>query len=154
MVFGSVAISFRCAFLSGIECFLLWKNISNFAEATREKRFTTMTPLCISRDVTCHRIWRHNCFLNSIQLGVNIFYFNMNITKFTWYFSLYQKNKRTFQSPLVCVLLRCVISLNYGESYFFYDYSHCSTKLDMNANFAEHYIKIQGKGNHYIVPNL
>ena len=44
MVFGSIAISFRCAFLRGIECFLLRKNISNFAEATREKRFTTMTP--------------------------------------------------------------------------------------------------------------
>ena len=38
MVFGFVAISFRCAFLSGIECFLLRKNISNFAEATRDKR--------------------------------------------------------------------------------------------------------------------
>ena len=26
-----------------------------------------MTPLDISRDVTCHRLWRHNCFSNSIQ---------------------------------------------------------------------------------------
>ena len=44
MVFGSVAISLR-----SIECFLLRKNISNFAEATREKRFTTVTPLGTSR---------------------------------------------------------------------------------------------------------
>ena len=67
MVFGSVAIIFKCAFLSGIECSLLRKNISNFAEATREKRFTTMTPLGMSRDVMCHRLWRHKCFSNSIQ---------------------------------------------------------------------------------------
>ena len=66
-VFGYVAISFRCAFLRGIECFLLRKNIWNFADATRENRFTTMTPLGMSRDVTCHRLWRHNCFSNSIQ---------------------------------------------------------------------------------------
>ena len=52
MVFGSVAISFRCAFLSGIKCFLLRKNTSNFAEATSDKRFTTMTPLGMSRDGT------------------------------------------------------------------------------------------------------
>ena len=37
-MFGSIAISFRYAFLRGIECFLLRKNILNFAEATREKR--------------------------------------------------------------------------------------------------------------------
>ena len=67
MVFGSVAISVRCVFLKGIECFLLRKNISNFTEATREKRFTTMTPLGTSRDVTCHRLWRHNGFSNIIQ---------------------------------------------------------------------------------------
>ena len=53
MVFGSVAVSFRCAFLRGIECFVLRKSISGFAEATREKRFTTITPLAISRDVKC-----------------------------------------------------------------------------------------------------
>ena len=73
MVFGSVANSFRCTFLRGIECFLLWKNIANFAEATREKRFTTITPLGMSRDVTCHRLWRHNCFSNSIQFEVIYF---------------------------------------------------------------------------------
>ena len=61
MVFGSVATSVRCAFLRGIEFFfffffLLRKNISNFAEATREKRFTTMTPLGMSRDVACHKL--------------------------------------------------------------------------------------------------
>ena len=49
MVFGFVAIIFKCAFLRGIECSLLRKNISNFAEATREKRFTTMTSLGMSR---------------------------------------------------------------------------------------------------------
>ena len=70
MVFGSVAISFRCAFLRGIECFLLWKNISRFTEATRKNRFTTMAPLGMSRDVTCHRFWRHNCFSNSIQFAL------------------------------------------------------------------------------------
>ena len=73
MVFGSVAISFRCAFLRGIERFLLRKNVSNFAEVTREKLFTTMTPLGISRDVTCHRLWRHNCFSNSIQFELIYF---------------------------------------------------------------------------------
>ena len=50
MVFGSVANSFRCAFLRGIECFSLRKNISNFAEATCVKRFTTITPLGMSRE--------------------------------------------------------------------------------------------------------
>ena len=55
IVFGSVANSFRCAFLRGIECFYRRK-ISDFAEATREKRFTTMTPLGMSRDVMCHRL--------------------------------------------------------------------------------------------------
>ena len=49
MVFGSVAVSFRWAFLSGIECFLLWKNISNFAGAICVKRFTTITSLGMSR---------------------------------------------------------------------------------------------------------
>ena len=52
MVFGYVAISFRCAFLRGIECFLMRKNILIFAEATHVKRFTTMMPLGMSRDVT------------------------------------------------------------------------------------------------------
>ena len=54
MVFGSVAISFRCAFLRGIECFLLRKNISNFAEAIRDKRFTTMTPLGTVHAAKCY----------------------------------------------------------------------------------------------------
>ena len=48
MVFGSVVINFRCAFLRYAEYFLLRNNISNFAEATREKRFRTMTPLGMS----------------------------------------------------------------------------------------------------------
>ena len=55
-VFGSVAISVRCAFLIGIECFLLQKNISNFTEATCEKQSMTMMPLGMSRDITCHRL--------------------------------------------------------------------------------------------------
>ena len=36
--------------------FFTVKNISNFAEVTSEKGFTTMTHLGISRDVTCHRL--------------------------------------------------------------------------------------------------
>ena len=32
------------------------ESISNIAEATHEKRFTTMTPLGMSRDITCHRL--------------------------------------------------------------------------------------------------
>ena len=47
MVFGSVANNFRCAFLSAI----LRKNSSNFADATREKGFTAMTPLDMSRAI-------------------------------------------------------------------------------------------------------
>ena len=72
-MFGSVAISFRCALLRGIECFLLRKHISNFAEATRVKRVTTMTSLGTSRDVTCHRLWHHNGFSNSIQFELIYF---------------------------------------------------------------------------------
>ena len=75
MVFGSVAVSFRCVFLRVIECFLLRKNIWNFADATRENRFTTMTPLGMPRDVTCNRLWRHNCFSNSIQFELIQFFF-------------------------------------------------------------------------------
>ena len=73
MVFGSIAISFKCAFLRGIECFLLRKNNSNFSEATREKLFTTMTLLGMTRDLTCQRLWRHNCFSNSIQFELIYF---------------------------------------------------------------------------------
>ena len=49
MVYGSVVISFRCAFLRGIECVLLR---GKFAEATRVKRFTTMRHIGMSRDVS------------------------------------------------------------------------------------------------------
>ena len=38
-------------------------NISNFAQTTHEKIFTTMTPSCMSHGVTCNSLWRHNCFL-------------------------------------------------------------------------------------------
>ena len=67
MVFGSVAIIFKCAFLRGTECSLLRKNISNFAEETREKRFTTMTPLGMSRDsrVTVYDV------INASQIASN-----------------------------------------------------------------------------------
>ena len=96
MMFGSVVNSFRCAFLRGIKCFLLWKNMSNFAEATREKRFTTMTPLGMSRDVTCHRLCRHNCFSNSIQF--NLIYFNsiwtsQNLLKIRTFLCIIKRNK-------------------------------------------------------------
>ena len=56
MVFGSVAISFRCAFLRDIECFLLRKNISNFAEATREKTILDDDAFGMSLDGTGHRL--------------------------------------------------------------------------------------------------
>ena len=103
MVFGSVAIIFKCAFLRGIECSLLRKNISNFAEATREKRFTTMTPLGMSRDVTCHRLWRHKCFSNSIQFELIYFisiWTSQNLLKIRTFLCI-RKKKRTFRSPLV-----------------------------------------------------
>ena len=96
MVFGSVAISFRCAFLRGIECFLLRKYISNFAKATREKRFTTMTPLGMSRDVTCHRLWRHNCFSNSIQFDLIYFisiWTSHNLLKFHTFLCIRKRNE-------------------------------------------------------------
>ena len=73
MVIGAVAISFRCVFLRAIECFLLWKNISKFATATRVKLFMTMTPLSMSPDVTCHRLRHHNCFSSSIQFELIYF---------------------------------------------------------------------------------
>ena len=108
MVFGSVANSFRCAFLRGIECFLLRKNISNFAEATREKRFTTMAPLGMLRDVTCHRLWRHNCFSNSIQF--ELIYFisiwtsqNLLITRT---FLCIGKGNKLFDHPSYKLLIR------------------------------------------------
>ena len=39
----------------------------------RDWRFTTMTPLGMLRDVTCHILWRHNCFSNSIQFELIYF---------------------------------------------------------------------------------
>ena len=96
MVFGAVAISFKCAFLRGIECFLLRKNISNFAEATREKRFTTMTPLDMSRDVTCHRLWRYKCFSNSIQFELIYFisiWTSQNLLKIRTFLCIRKRNE-------------------------------------------------------------
>ena len=106
MVFGSVANSFRCAFLRGIECFLLQKNISNFAEATREKLFTTMTPLGMSRDVRCHRLWRHNCFLNSIQFELIYFisiWTSQNWLKIRTFLCIIKRNE-LFDHPSYIVL--------------------------------------------------
>ena len=102
MVFGSIAINFRCAFLRGIECFLLRKNISTFAEATREKRFTTMTPWGMSRDVTCYRLWRHNCFSNSIRFELIYFtsiWTTQNLLKIRTFLCIRKKNE-LFDHPL------------------------------------------------------
>ena len=96
MVFGSVAIIFKCAFLRSIECSLLWKNISNFAEATREIRFTTMTPLGMSRDVKCHRQWRHKCFSNSIQFELIYFisiWTSQNLLKIRTFLCIRKRNE-------------------------------------------------------------
>ena len=96
MAFESVANSFGCAFLRGIECFLLRKNISNFAEATCEKQFTTMTPLGMSRDVTCHRLWRHNCFSNSIQFELIYFtsiWTSQNLLKICTFLCIIKRNE-------------------------------------------------------------
>ena len=96
MAFGSVAITFRCAFLRGIECFLLQKNISNFAKATHEKRFTIMTPLDMSCDVTCHRLWRHNCFSNSIQFELIHFisiWASQNLLKIRTFLCIRKRNE-------------------------------------------------------------
>ena len=96
MVFGSVVIRFRCAFLSGIECFLLQKNITNIAEATSEKRFTTMTPLGMSCDVTCHIVWRHNCFSNSTQFELIYFillWTSQNLLKIRTFLCIRKRNE-------------------------------------------------------------
>ena len=96
MVFGLFAICFRCAFLRGIECFLLRKKVSSFVEATREKRFTTMSPLSMSRDVTCHRLWRHDCVSNSIQFELIYFisiWTSQNLLKIRTLLSIRQRNE-------------------------------------------------------------
>ena len=95
-VFGSVAISFRCPFLSGIICFLLQKNISNFVEATRVKRFTTMMTLGMSRDVMCHRLWRPKCFSDSIWFKLIHFisiWTSQNLLKIRTFLSIRKRNK-------------------------------------------------------------
>ena len=102
IVFGSVAISFRCGFLRGIECFLLWKNTWNFADATRENRFTTMTPLGMPHDVTCHRLWRHNCFSNSIQFELIYFisiWTSQNLLKIRTFLCIRKRNE-LFDHPM------------------------------------------------------
>ena len=116
MVFGSVANSFRCTFLRVIECFLLRKNISNFAEATREKRFTTMMPLGMSRDVMCHRLWRHNCFSNSIQIEL-----------------IYHISIWTSQNWLEIRTFLCIIKRN--EHFDHPSYMYKKIKLDFKESF-------------------
>ena len=69
MMFGSVPISFRCAFLRGIECFLLRKNLK-FCQSDTWK---TIHDDDAFRYVTCRRLWRHNCFSNSIQFELIYF---------------------------------------------------------------------------------
>ena len=106
-MFGSVAISFKCAVLRGIECFLLRKNISNFAETTREKRFTTMTPLDMSRDVTCHRLWRHKCFSNSIQFELIYFisiWTSQNLLKIRTFLCTRKRNELFDHPSYLCYL--------------------------------------------------
>ena len=96
MLFGSVVISFRCAFLIGVECFLLRKYILNFAEATRVKWFTTMTSLGMSRDVRCHRLWPYNCFSNSIQFELIDFiliWTSQNLLKIITFLSISKRNE-------------------------------------------------------------
>ena len=114
MVFGSVAVSFRCAFLRGIECFLLRKNIANFAKATREKRFMTMTPSGMSHDVTCHRLWRNNCFSNSIQFDL-IYYFiliwtSQSLLKILTFLCIRKRNE-LFDHPSYLCFCWCCNSL-------------------------------------------
>ena len=133
MVFGSVAISFRCACLRGIECLLLQKNISDFAEATREKRFTTMTPLGMSRDVTCHRLWRHNCFSNSIQF--ELIYFISIWTSQNFYFSLYQKKKTNFSiTPRVCR------DITVNTNFYFSHYYKSTATVSCHSNQSSYHI--------------
>ena len=96
LVFGPVAVSFRCAFLRCIECFLLRKNISNFAEAPLEKQFTTMGPLGMSRDVTWDRLWRHNCFSNSTQFELIYFssiWTSQNLLKIRTFLCIKKRNE-------------------------------------------------------------
>ena len=106
MVFGSVAISFMCVFLSGIHFFFLRKNIFNFAEATREKRFTTMTPLGMSRDVACYSLWRHNCFSNSMQFELIYFisiWTSPNLLKIRTFLCIRKRNELFDHPSYICL---------------------------------------------------
>ena len=107
-MFRSVAVSFRCAFLRGIKYFLLRKNSSNFAEATRENRFTTMTPLGMSRDVTCRRLWHHNCFSNNIRFELIYFisiWTSQNLLKIHTFLCIRKRNKLFNHPTYMCVCL-------------------------------------------------
>ena len=109
-MFGSVAVIFKCTFLRGIEWSLLRKNISNFAEAMREKRFTTMMPLGMSRDVTCHRLWHHKCFSNSIQFKLIYFisiWTSQNLLKFRTFLCIRKRNELFDHPSYILILTRC-----------------------------------------------
>ena len=121
MVFGSVAINFKCTFLRGIECFLLRTNISNLAEATREKRFTTMTPLGMSRDATCLRLWRHNCFSNSTQFELIYFisiWTSQNLLKMCTFLCIRKRNK-LFDHPSYHSFKSCTGTLSWTGNMLF-----------------------------------
>ena len=96
IVFRSVAISFRCAFLRGIECFLLRKKISDFAEATHEKRFMKIHDDDAFRYVTASQIAsnsslyilfqyeHHTIYLKSVLSSVSEKETNFSITPRTY----------------------------------------------------------------------
>ena len=74
MVLGSIAVSFICTFLRYIECFC-WGKTSRILlkRHIKDGRFTTMTPLGMSRDVRCNRLGCHNCFSKSIHFELIYF---------------------------------------------------------------------------------
>ena len=102
MAFGSVPVSFRCTFLRCIECFLLRKNIWN----KHEKRFTMMMPLSMSHGIACNRLWRHNCFSNSIQFEliyfISIYHYKIKIQTFLYI----RKRNKFLDHPLYISLER------------------------------------------------
>ena len=63
---------------------------------TWKKRFTTMTPLGMSRDVKCHRLWRHNCFSNSIKFELIYFtsiWTSQNLLKIRTFLCIRKRNE-------------------------------------------------------------
>ena len=114
-MFGSAAFNFRCAFPRVIKCFLLLKNISNLAEVTCEKWFTMMTPLDMSREVTCHRLWCHYCFSNSIQFELIYFisiWTSQNLLKIRTFLSIRKRNK-LFDHPSYMYFSQLFLTITY-----------------------------------------